>query len=444
MSENQAEKESFMTRVTEELEQWIGPISMKISSQRHLMALRDAFPVLIPLTFVGGIAILLAEPPVPESITEPSNFFYAFLLAWKSWAAVHSNALYVPFMVTIGMTSVWVVMSVAYRLARSYNLDGLNNMISATAIFFIISDAFDAEAWSCNPDRFGASYMFGAILVAIGVVEINRFFLEKDIKIKMPETVPANITAPFEVMIPFIVNIFVFVGINTLLHVVTAGGILDLVFRIFQPLMRISNSLPAILVIIFLMEFFWFFGIHGDSMCEVVTTPILTMHMAENMTAHAAGEAVPNILSGCVMQIYGMWCCFIAFIIIMLFFCKSEQLKGVGKVAVAPAIFNINEPTIFGVPYVLNIELFIPKVICCILNFTTYYICASLNLVGRPFVEIPWTTPAVIQIGLATLDIRNMLLYFVLLAVDVVICYPFMKAYDDELCKKESGEAIAA
>lgn len=438
-----SEKQSFMTRLTASLEQWIGPLSARISSQRHLIAIRDAFPMLVPLTFVGGMSILLAEPPVPETVTEPSNFLFAFLLTWKDWATAHSTALYIPFMVTIGITSVWVVMALAYRLARSYNLDGVSNMASALAIFFIISDGVDPETWTFIPDRFSASYMFGAIVVAIGAVEINRFFLERNIKIKMPDTVPANITAPFEVMFPFIANIFIFVGINAALHAVTSGGILDLVFIIFQPLMSISNALPAILVIIVLMEIFWFFGIHGDNMVNVVTVPILTMHMAENMAAHANGEPIPNLLAGSVMQIYGMWLCFVAMIIVMLFACKSQQLKGVARVAAAPALFNINEPTIFGVPYVLNIELFIPKVICAVFNFTCYYACASLHLVGRPFVELPWTTPAAIQITLASMDIRNLILWIALLAIDVVICFPFMKAYDDELCKQESGEVVA-
>ena len=441
MSEN--EKKSFSDKFVSYLEEHLLPLSAKLAEQRYLAAIRDSFPALIPLTFVGGIAILLACPPIPETMTEATGFLSSFLLGWQAWADANASMLWTIFGATIGMTSIWIVLSLSYRLAMSYKMDPINNMFCALAIFLFVSDAFDFDAWTYNVDRFSATYMFGALLITMGVVEINHQFMAHDVKIKMPDAVPPNITAPFEILLPFIANLFIFEIINQVLHAITGAGILDLIFTIIQPLLHIGNTLPAILVILVLMELFWFFGIHGDNMVGVVVEPLATSNLMANMEAYAAGKPAPYILCGSTQTIFGQWLCFQALLILMLTVCKSEQLKGVAKVAVAPIIFNINEPTIFGVPYVLNVLLLIPKMICTLLNFTVYYTLASLHIVGRPVISLPWTTPVPVMIGVGTMDFKTVILWLVMLFVDMAICYPFMKSYDKTLVEQEIANAGA-
>ena len=50
-----------------------------------------------------------------------------------------------------------------------------------------------------------------------------------------------------------------------------------------------------------------------------------------------------------------------------------------------------------------------------------------------------------LQAFLATMDPKTIVLYFVLLAVDVVVCLPFIKAYDKTLVEAEAAqEKLAA
>lgn len=195
-------KQSFMDKFQATMEKTVVPIEMKISSQRHLAAIRDGLTVMIPLTIIGGFACLLAAPPIPASVTEPSNFFFAFLLAWQSWAAANTNILMAPYYLTIGIISLYVVCGVAYRHAANYKMDSINNMLSAVLVFLCVSNVVDFSTSTLNIGKLGAGYMFGAMVIALLVVEVNRFFFAKNIVLKLPDTVPANVAAPFNVLFP--------------------------------------------------------------------------------------------------------------------------------------------------------------------------------------------------------------------------------------------------
>ena len=145
MSETQ-QKQSFMDKFQAFAEKTLLPIGMKIGNQRHLASIRDGMAILIPVTIVGGFSILLAVPPIPAGVTEASNFFYAFLLAWKAWATANSSILMIPYQFSIGCISLYVVAGVAYYLAKYYKLQTLPNIVSSLFVFLVISDSIDLSA----------------------------------------------------------------------------------------------------------------------------------------------------------------------------------------------------------------------------------------------------------------------------------------------------------
>ncbi len=437
--ENMSEqKTSFMEKLSAWMEKYIVPVGLKISNQRHLSAVRDGLTILIPATIVGGFAILLAVPPIPATITEPSNIFYAALLAWKSFAGKYAATLMIPYYLTIGIIALYVVCGVSYQLAVSYKMNGLNNMISALLVYLCVSGAFDLSTASLQSGMLGAGYMFSAMLIACIVVEVNRFFQEHNITIKLPDTVPPNVAAPFNVLLPLIFNIVVLMAVDALLIKLTGAGLAKLVYTVFQPLMRATGSLPSVLLINFLMTTFWFFGIHGANMLSVVTSPITTAALAANAEAYVAGEPLPFIYAGAMNSVFGNWITYNVILLVIFLFCKSNQARSVAKVAIVPSLFNINEPSIFGLPTVLNVYTYIPLIICSIVNCTTYYICASLNIVGRFYLTLPFTVPGPLQAFLATGDFKTIILWFLLFLVDIPIVYPFIKTYDNQLVKQEA------
>lgn len=431
---------TFMDKISDVMEKYIVPVGQKISNQTHLAAIRDGLTVMIPATIIGGFSCLLAVPPIPATITEPTNPFYAILLAWKSFAGANAAILMTPYYLTISIISIYVVCGVSYQLATHYKMNGINNMISALLVFLCVSDALDMATGSIVISKLGAGYMFTAMIIALCAVEINRFFMEKKIVIKLPDTVPPNVAAPFNVLLPLVFNVVFFLLLNALCTSVTGAGLSGLVYTIFQPLLKATGSLPSVLLINLLMTTFWFFGIHGANMLSVVTSPITTSALAANTEAYMAGQPLPFIYAGAMNSVFGNWITYNVILLVIFLFCKSNQARSVAKVAIVPSLFNINEPSIFGLPTVLNVYTYIPLLICSMINCSAYYLLASAGMVGRFYLTLPFTVPGPLQAFLATGDIKTVILWVALFLVDIVIVYPFITAYDKQLVAQEQGE----
>lgn len=429
-------KQTFMDKFQGFMENKILPIAIKIGNQRHIAAIKDGMTLLIPLTIIGGVAMLIAIPPIPANL-ENTNFFFSLMLNWSSWATANQNILLVPYNLTIGIISIYVVAGISYALAKTYKLNTINNVACALFIFLCIA-AFPENDLVFSTSQLGASSMFAGMIIAMLVVEINKFFIDKNIVIKLPESVPPNVAAPFNVLVPMIANVLIFMGLNALCYSVVGGGLTTLVYNVLQPLLSAATSYWAILLINFLMTTFWFFGIHGANMVSVVVSPVTTAALALNAEAYANNLPLPEIFAGAINSVFGNWLTYTALLIIMLFFCKSSQLKSIAKIASVPTLFNINEPMIFGVPTVLNILTYIPLLICSFVNFSTAYFLMNINFLGRFFTTLPFTVPGPLQAFLATMDWKTIPVWFILLAVDCIICFPFIKLYDKQLLENEA------
>ncbi len=169
----------FMAKFQELLEKYVVPVATKISQQKHLASVRDGLTVLVPVTIIGGFAILLAQPPINATM-QPTNFFFSFLCMWRDWAAANAGTLLTPYYLTIGAISIYVVLGVSYQLCKTYKMDAISNVISALLVFLCISgvpQAFASGETSVTAiplTNLGASGMFTAIVIALAVIEINH------------------------------------------------------------------------------------------------------------------------------------------------------------------------------------------------------------------------------------------------------------------------------
>lgn len=445
-NENSVTKKNFMDKFQEQMERVMVPVAQKISNQRHLAAVRDGLTILIPITIIGGLFVLLAVPPVNASEIQGTNLLYRFLIAWSKFASANSALLLAPYNLTIGIISLYVVGGIAYKLAASYKMNTLTNTISSLFIFLFIAAApqtykVGENSVSAMPTaQLGASSMFAAIITAIVVVEINHFCEKKNLVIKLPASVPPNVAAPFTALIPMAINLLIFMGANALSTAITGAGLTQLVFKIFQPLISATGSLPSIILINVLMTLFWFFGIHGGNMVSAVVTPITTMNISLNAQAYAEGKPLPAIFAGSVNSVYGGWISYTAMLIVIFIACKAPSLRSVAKVAIVPSIFNINEPSIFGIPTVLNPFTLVGFLICNNVNFSIAYGLMASGVIGRFFVNLPFTVPGPIAGFLATMDFKATILWFALLVLDIILLMPLMKAYDKTILRKEQEE----
>ena len=432
---------TFFDKFQSIMEEKIVPVASRISSQRHLAALRDGLTILIP--FIGGIALMIANPPVDLETIQPTNFFFQFLIAWKNWATDWSSLLTIPNNLTIGIISVYVVLGVSYRLAKTYHMEAFTNSLTALFVFLCLAGVPQSlsEGTYIDISGLGSSSMFAAIVVALAVIEINHFLIVKNIKISMPQSVPPMVAGPFEVLLPLAINMLLFMALDQLIIYVTGSGFVNLVFTVFSPLISATSSLPSMLFIVSLTVIFWFFGIHGDNMVSAITTPIFTGNLVANLEAYNAGTEIPNIIAGNFTFIFGLAICYLAILFNMNFVCKNKRLRSLGRLAIPSSLFNINEPLVFGVPTVLNILTFIPSLICTILNVAVAYGATYIGLMNKTCMSVPWTLPAPLYAFLSTMDYRAIFVWLFLFVINVIIFMPFMKSYNKQLDMEEKAQS---
>ncbi|MBN4908989.1 PTS sugar transporter subunit IIC [Staphylococcus sp. EG-SA-13] len=407
-----------------------GPMT-KLSNQRHLLAIRDGVISALPFIIFGSFFLIFATPPLPES------------WAITQWATEHAEQILIPSRMTMFIMSLYIVFGIGYNLAKSYDLDPLSAAQLSTAAFLLtIAPTMDKKLGFVLPmTNLGGHGLFVAMFVAIFSVEIYRLCKNKNITIKMPPQVPPSVSRSFESLIPVV---FV-LGAMSIITVVFQLDLHTLVDKIVGPLVFAGDTLPGVLVPVFLTTFFWAFGIHGMSIVGTIERPLWEVYLAKNAEAHAAGEPLPHIAPETFFQWF-VWIggagATLGLVICILLFAKSQFLKKFGKAVSIPSLFNINEPVIFGLPIVLNPIMVIPFIIIPLVLTVITYLATLFGLVNATSVMAPWTLPAPIGAYLATGgDWRAIVLVLFNIAVSVVIYFPFFKMYDRKMVLEESGES---
>lgn len=410
-------------------EKMSGPMT-KLAEQKHLRAVRDGIIATLPLIIVGSFFLIVAFPPLPAS--------------WGITAFLKANAatILLPYRMTMYIMTIYATWGIGYSLAKSYKLDGVSGGILASIAFMltIVPKAVEGVGLVIPMANLGGGGLFVGILVSCLAVEILRFTTEHNLKISMPEQVPPSVARSFEALVPTAVVILVMGTISYFMQI----DLHTIVSKLVAPLVSASDSLPSVLLLILLITFFWSFGIHGVSIIGSLARPIWLQLLDGNSAALAAGEKLPNIAAEPFFQWF-IWIggsgCTIGLIIALVIVGKSKYGKTLGKTALAPSIFNINEPVIFGAPIVLNPILIIPFIVTPMVTGTLAWFATSLGFVNAVTVTAPWTLPGPIGAFIATNgDWRAAVLNVICIIISIIIYLPFVKMYDNKLLAEERAE----
>lgn len=420
-----------MGKFSDFLEQKVSNPMARLAEQRHLLAIRDGVVSSLPFIIVGSFFLIFAFPPLPESwgITQ--------------WATENAAQILIPYRMTMFIMSLYVAFGIGYSLASSYKVDPLSGaQIAVAALLLTITPSVVEELGFVLPMSYlGGQGLFVTIIVSILSVEIFRFCKQRNITIKLPSQVPASVGRSFEALIPVAIVIL----LMTLITVVMGVNLHHLVTKLTAPLVTAGDSLFGVLVPVFLITFFWSFGIHGVSVVGSVARPLWEVYLLGNAEAVAAGaDKLPHIAPEPLYQWF-IWIggsgSTLGLVIVMLIFARSRYTKNLGKAVVTPSLFNINEPVIFGLPIVLNPILIIPFIIAPLVLATTAYLATAVGLVSPVFVKPPWTLPAPIGAYLATGgDWRAIILCLVNIFLSALIYLPFFKIYDKRMVAMENEE----
>ena len=436
----------------------IAPIANKIAKQRHLNAVSGGIMATIPLTILGSFLMILANPPVNETILANNNFFTNILQVWVDFAAKYYNILIAPFNMTMGVFSLIAAFTIAYQLSKSYKLPALSGAITSVVIFMLVAAPATMAVFSSllasgadvttlpsanmmNMKFLGSEGLFTAIIISIATVEINRLCYIKKWSIKMPESVPPMIAEPFTALIPLLLNLIVIYGINALLLINMGMGLPAAIMSVLTPSINaINNPFTVILLAVFAMTL-WVFGIHGTSVVSPLIMPLVVQASFTNAALVEAGQVAifdPIFLWGFI-SIGGAGCTL--GLVFLMSRSKSKQLSTIGKIGIIPGLCGINEPIIFGAPIIYNPLLAIPfiisPVVCMLLGWLGY----SVGFLTLPFIPVLSLLPIGISQFMGSLSIVNALFPIFLIFVSGAIYYPFFKVYERQLIQSENEAA---
>lgn len=249
----------------------------------------------------------------------------------------------------------------------------------------------------------------------------------------MPEQVPTTVSKAFSAVIPAGLVFFV-CGIISVTLQTRFDTILQVVIHdaIQLPLVNLGQSPFTLLLLILIQQILWFFGLHGANIIgpflDAMYSPSLSAN-AEAILVH--GTAAPHAITRNIIDIYGMHGgagATLALIVALFMFGRRKEHHELAKLSLAPGIFQINEPMIYGLPIVLNPLMFIPfLIIPPITIFLGWFFTAVIPLAGPIYISPPWVTPPIISAFLATGGSLGATLIAALnFALAVIIYAPFV------------------
>ena len=439
-----------------------------LSENTYMSAIRAGMVSIVPLTIIGGLFMILAEFPSDN---------------WQAIVKPYRQLLQVPVTATYGLLSVFVCFAIGYDLGKRLKQEAVVSASMATLIFLLLqvdlrndyvikvqeADLASLEQVDLgnleekkvvsvgNEDLrrlestelikiddpilsmhgLGWGGLFTAILIALIVVRVQKLFNDANLVVRLPQSVPRIVYESFVSLTPLLFLVVVF----WIIRFVIGVDINHAVQTALSPLVFALNTLPGILFYALIVTMLWSVGINGDITMEGIVAPFFLQYLAANVAAMNQGETLPYITAT------GFFTTFVNVggtgatigLALVLWNSKEPGFRQVSRLSLPTQIFQINEPIFFGLPIVLNPVFMIPYVLNALILTASTFLLMNWNVIQKPFVSVPWTTPPVIGHYLVTGgDWRAAVWGVVSILIAMSVYYPFAKVAERERLKSES------
>ncbi len=430
---------SFYKTMERMIEDSVTPLAAKLGQQKYVTSIRDGFIAALPFMIVGSFMLVFIFPPFdPETK-------WGFARAWLDFAKEYQDKLLLPFQLSMGVMTLFISVGVAASLGRHYNLDPITTGLLSLMSFLLV--AAPVKDGAISMQYFSGQGIFTALICSIYSTEVYAFLKRKKITIRLPDQVPTGVARSFEILIPVLAIILTLHPLNLFIESETGMILPQAIMSLVKPLVSASDSLPAILISLFICQILWFAGIHGALIVTGIMNPFWMANLADNQAALAAGQALPHI------YLQGFWDHYLLIggvgstlpLAFLLLRSRAIHLRSIGKMGVVPGLFNINEPILFGAPIVMNPVFFLPFILVPMINATLAYIATSMGLVARVVSLTPWTSPAPLGASwAANWAFSPVIMCLICMVMSALMYYPFLKAYERTLLKEEEESAAEA
>lgn len=413
------------------------PFFEKISRNPYLRAIRDGFIAVMPVILFSSIFLLVAYVP---------NIF------GFTWSDEVVAAIMKPYDYTMGIVAVLVAGTTAKSLTDAFNrqlpktnqINFISTMIASISGFLLL--ASDGIEGGFANGYMGTKGLLTAFLAAFITVNLYKVCVKNNVTIRMPDEVPPNVSQAFKDVIPYALSIFVLYGIDLATRQFLGTNVAEAILKLFEPLFTAADGYVGITIIFGAYALFWFVGIHGPSIVEPAIAAITYANVETNFQLLQAGQHADKILtSGTQMFIVTMGGTGATLVVPFMFMwlTKSKRNKAIGRASVVPTFFGVNEPILFGAPLVLNPVFFVPFILAPIANVWIFKFFVDTLKMNSFSVNLPWTTPGPLGIVMGTnFAPLAFVLAILLVFVDVLIYYPFLKVYDEQILSEEQSGKV--
>ncbi len=413
------------------------PFFEKLSRNIYLRAIRDGFIAGMPVILFSSIFILIAFVPNSWGF-KWSDEVVAFLMK------PYSYSMGILALLVAGTTAKSLTDSVNRSMEKTNQINYMSTLLAA--IVGLLMLAADPIENGLATGFLGTKGLLSAFLAAFVTVAIYKVCVKNNVTIRMPDEVPPNISQVFKDVIPFTLSVVSLYALDLLVRHFVGASVAESIGKFFAPLFSAADGYLGITIIFGAFAFFWFVGIHGPSIVEPAIAAITYANAEVNLNLLQQGMHADKILtSGTQMFIVTMGGTGATLVVPFMFMwlTKSKRNRAIGRASVVPTFFGVNEPILFGAPLVLNPIFFIPFIFAPIANVWIFKFFIETLGMNSFTANLPWTTPAPLGLVLGTnFQVLSFILAALLIVVDVVIYYPFLKVYDEQILEEErSGKS---
>lgn len=279
-----------------------------------------------------------------------------------------------------------------------------------------------------------------AVGMVVGLFVSVVFHLWGKLEFLKDSSIPDFVSGWINTIVPTVISL----GVAMILVVNLQIDVFEAILSVFMPIVKIGQTLPGFILVCFIPAFFYTMGV-SSWMFGAITTPIFMAGIQANIDAVAIGQAATNVVTSesvftlAFITMGGM--CATLGLNILMCFSKSKELKTLGRVFLAPSIFNINEPVMFGAPVVFNPLLMLPAWINSIVGPVYVWTIMKTGLMHIPSRMIQvGQIPAPISSVMITEDMRAIVWWVILFVIYLLIWFPFFKTYEKQKLAAETQQ----
>ncbi|WP_279123136.1 PTS sugar transporter subunit IIC [Holdemania filiformis] len=409
----------------------------KFAQLRYIKILTSSFMTIAAFSVGCSIFSLAKSLPIP---------------IWQTFLMTSGlgDILSIPIDMVSNLYAIMVVICVGYETAKSFDKKTLPAAMIAFGSFMILTP-FTSNVTILNEagekisgiasgvigiSSMGAQGIFLAMICGILAARLYILLIDKNIRIKMPDSVPPAVGNMFETMLPAGLVFTFFVVLRVIFQQTSFGTMQTFIYTLLQaPLMGIGNNAMGACLYDIACKVLWVFGVHGGMLVYSALGSVRAAAGIANKAAFAAGEAIPYLDWELITPFTNIG---ILALTILLLFSKAKQYKSLGKLSIATSLFNITEPVVFGFPIILNPIMAIPFIfnnaICLGLTSFVMKIGLVAPLSGAGISNV---IPIPIYLWMSTRSISGLIWGLLMVVLSLVIFFPFFKIAEKMALKQE-------